>query len=115
MGSSMISGKRRVKDQKSFLHDLKRIPGVGNNIAQDLWNLGYRSVHELKDQDPEEMYKRLCEHQGTHVDRCMLYVFRCAVYFASNEEHDPELMKWWNWKDEKGKRQMPASRSLSHR
>nr|WP_321429915.1 helix-hairpin-helix domain-containing protein [uncultured Methanolobus sp.] len=29
----------------------------------------------------------------------MLYVFREAVYFASNEEHDPELLKWWNWKD----------------
>ncbi|WP_394701143.1 helix-hairpin-helix domain-containing protein [uncultured Methanolobus sp.] len=34
-----------------------------------------------------------------NLDRCMLYVFREAVYFASNEEHDPELLKWWNWKD----------------
>jgi hypothetical protein len=33
------------------------------------------------------------------VDRCVLYVFRCAVYFASEAEHDPELLKWWNWKD----------------
>jgi len=95
----MISGKRRCNGQKSFLHDLKRIPGVGDKIAQDLWNLGYRSVHELKDQDPEAMYQQLCDYQGTHVDRCMLYVFRCAVYFASNEKHDPELLKWWNWKD----------------
>jgi hypothetical protein len=30
----------------------------------------------------------------------ILYVFRCAVYCASNENHDPELLKWWNWKDE---------------
>ncbi|NQU25233.1 MAG: pathogenicity locus, partial [Candidatus Nealsonbacteria bacterium] len=28
-----------------------------------------------------------------------LYVFRCAVYFASNATHDAELLKWWNWKD----------------
>lgn len=87
------------KSETSSLNDLKRIPGVGNRIAQDLWNLGYRSVQELQDQDPEAMYKTLCEHQGTHVDRCMLYVFRCAVYFASHEEHDPELLRWWNWKD----------------
>jgi hypothetical protein len=33
------------------------------------------------------------------VDRCMLNVFRCAVYYASNDIHDPELLKWWNWKD----------------
>ncbi|NIV18422.1 MAG: pathogenicity locus, partial [Woeseiaceae bacterium] len=28
-----------------------------------------------------------------------LYVFRCAVYYASEEDHDPELLKWWNWTD----------------
>lgn len=84
---------------RSSLREFKRIPGVGDKVAQDLWNLGYRSVPELSNQDPEIMYRRLCEHQGAHVDRCMLYVFRCAVYFASNEEHDPELLKWWNWKD----------------
>lgn len=37
------------------------------------------------------------ERQSVQVDRCMLYVFRCAVYY----EHDPELLKWWNWKDNK--------------
>jgi len=56
-------------------------------------------VQELKDQDPEELYVRQCALQGTQVDRCMLYVFRCAVYYASNENHDPELLKWWNWKE----------------
>jgi hypothetical protein len=39
------------------------------------------------------------------VDRCMLYVFRCAVYYATNKKHDPKLLKWWNWKeDNKAKR-----------
>lgn len=82
---------------------MKRIPGVGDKTARDLFNLGYRTVEELKHQDPEVMYGRLCEYQGTHIDRCMLYVFRCAVYFASHEEHDPELLKWWNWKDPRDK------------
>jgi hypothetical protein len=99
MGSSVINRTRCWKGQESVLHDLKRIPGVGSSIAQDLWDLGYRSVQELKDQDPEEIYQRLCEYQGADVDRCVLYVFRGAVYFASNEDHDPQLLKWWNWKD----------------
>jgi hypothetical protein len=103
MGSAMSKGQRCGNSQESVLHDLKRIPGVGNNIAQDLLNLGYRSIHELKGEDPEVIYQRLCDHNGTHVDRCMLYVFRCAVYFASNYDHDPELLKWWNWKDAKSK------------
>jgi hypothetical protein len=31
----------------------------------------------------------------------VLYVFRCAVYYASNSVHDQERLKWWNWKDAK--------------
>ncbi len=85
--------------QQAILKQLQTIPGVGKSIALDLWNQGYRSVDELKGQDPEEMYVRQCELQGTQVDRCLLYIFRCAVYYASNEHHDPELLKWWNWKD----------------
>ena len=81
------------------IKDFQRIPGVGPQIAQDLWQMGFRAVHELKDVDPEKMYQDLCRLQGGHVDRCMLYVFRCAVYFASNDIHQPDLLKWWNWKD----------------
>lgn len=91
-----------IDQKKISLKDFKRIPGVGARIAEDLWNIGLRSVQELQDQDPEMLYRRLCDCHGTRVDRCMLYVFRCAVYFASNESHDPELLKWWNWKDPNG-------------
>jgi len=36
---------------------------------------------------------------GQHIDRCVLYIFREAVYFAGNPQPEPELLKWWNWKD----------------
>ena len=86
-------------DKQAILREFRQVPGVGKRIAEDLWNLGLRSVSQLKNQDPEDLYLKLCALQGTHVDRCMLYVFRCAVYYASNDIHDPELLKWWNWKD----------------
>ncbi len=85
--------------QQAILKEFQIIPGIGKSIAMDLWNQGFRSVQELAGQDPEEMYLRECELQGTPVDRCLLYTFRCAVYYASHERHDPELLKWWNWKD----------------
>jgi len=74
------------------------IPGVGPSISEDLKMLGYSKTKDLKGEDPQNMYDRLCEIQGKHLDRCLLYVFHCAVYYASNENHDPELLKWWNWK-----------------
>ena len=86
-------------ERTAILKELRVIPGVGKSIAEDLWDLGLRSVQDLKGQDPEELYVRLCAMQGAQIDRCMLYVFRCAVYYASHEQHDPELLKWWNWKD----------------
>jgi len=81
------------------LKDLRRIPGVGASIAVDLWNLGLRSVGDLRGSDPERLYADLEALAGRHVDRCMLYVLRCAVYFAETPKPDPERLKWWNWKD----------------
>jgi len=86
---------------KNVTNDLKRIPGVGDRIAHDLIELGITEVRDLEDKDPQELYQRLCERKGMPIDRCVLYVFRCAVYFATVTPHDPELLKWWNWKDRK--------------
>lgn len=79
--------------------DLTTIPGVGPSIAQDLRDLGYGRVAELRDEDPERMFDDLCVQRGETIDRCVLYVFRCAVFFASNDDPEPELLKWWAWKD----------------
>ena len=78
---------------------LTEIPGVGKTIAGDLNLLGYNEVQDLKNEDPELMYEKLKSIQGPGVCRCMLYVFRCAVYYASEENHQPHLLKWHNWKD----------------
>ncbi len=85
----------------AILKDFRRIPGVGPRIAEDLWDLGLRSVGDLKGRDPEELYARLGVLAGDKVDRCLLYVLRCAVYYATAGVHEPELLKWWNWHDDK--------------
>ena len=82
-----------------MIKDFRRIPGVGKSIAQDFIDLGFTSVEQLKGQNPEKLYQELCLLKKCHIDRCMLYVFRCAVYFAETNHPDPELLKWWNWKD----------------
>lgn len=79
--------------------ELRRIPGVGKATEQDLIALGYITIESLKGQDPEEMYNRECMMRGVKIDRCQLYVYRLAVYYAENEKHDPEKLKWWYWKD----------------
>lgn len=83
--------------------DLQRIPGVGPSIARDLRGLGIRRVADLRGRDPEALYRRINEQRGERQDPCLLYVFRCAVYFASTARPDPERLKWWWWKDRGGR------------
>ncbi|HMT10790.1 MAG TPA: helix-hairpin-helix domain-containing protein [Ignavibacteria bacterium] len=86
---------------KELVKDLMRIPGVGKSIANDLLNININSVEDLKGKDPQDLYNRSNEYAGVVQDRCLLYVFRCAVYFAENPDPEPEKLKWWRWKDTK--------------
>jgi len=78
---------------------LQSIPGIGPSMEEDLIRMGITEISQLEGKDPQRLYEQLCAIEGKHVDRCVLYVFRCAVYFASHIEHDSEKLKWWNWKD----------------
>jgi hypothetical protein len=87
------------------LKELMQIPGVGKSIANDLVRLGINNLQDLKGRDPEMLYDQSNAMAGKTQDRCLLYVFRCAVYFADTkpEKQNPEKLKWWNWKDRKRK------------
>jgi hypothetical protein len=84
-----------------IIKSLTRIPGVGKSIAKDLLNIGIRSLEDLNGKNPEDLYHRSNQFAGMVQDKCLLYVFRCAVYYASHKKHNPEKLKWWNWKDKK--------------
>ena len=84
---------------KKRSEELETIPGIGKNLAAMLQGIGVRRVSDLKDANPEKLYMKLEQTAGAHVDRCVLYAFRNAVYFASHERHDPAKLKWWYWKD----------------
>lgn len=97
--SKVIAGIQRMTLEEWAMIEMQSIPGVGESLANDLVNsLGVKSLADLRAQDPEDLYRRI---GGATVDRCVLYVFREAVYFASVEKPDPEKLKWWNWKDKK--------------
>ena len=79
--------------------ELESVPGIGPRIAQKLRLIGVTKVSDFKYKDPERFYNKLEQTIGAHVDRCVLYVFRAAVYFSNHQQHDPEKLKWWNWKE----------------
>ena len=83
---------------------LQVIPGVGPSIARDLRALGIMKVSDLTGRSPERLYANSNRLRGAVQDRCLLYVFRCAVYYASEPKPKARLLKWWNWSDDNLKR-----------
>ena len=90
-------------DNKNIIKKLTVIPGVGKSIANDLLQIGIHEVTDLVGRDPHELYEASNRQAGQVQDRCVLYVFRCAVYFASTpvSKRSPEKLLWWNWTDTK--------------
>jgi hypothetical protein len=93
-----------MTDRQTAVRDLMRVPGVGVKTASLLWDMGIKGVSDLDHEDPEGLYLRACVLRGETIDRCVLYVFRAAVYYASNDRHEERLLKWWNWQDAPGAR-----------
>lgn len=87
------------KNTKFSKNDLKNIPGVGKNMEQHFFNIGIFTIDDLIGKNPEELFLKDCSVKGFQDDRCVLYVFRLAVYYANNSVREPEKLKWWNWKD----------------
>ena len=74
-------------------HPLEEIPGVGPRIAGVMEKLGIRQVADLVGKDPEELYRRECRLKGFEEDRCALYVWRTAVYYAENPVREAEKQR----------------------
>ncbi len=81
--------------------NLLKIPYIGKNTKEDLYNIGITCVEDLKGKNPEELYLKDCQFKGYQEDRCQLYMFRMAVYYAEHDTWDKEKLTWWYWKDKK--------------
>lgn len=90
-----------MRSKQEAIRELRQIPGVGVALAEDLWHIGITALSDLVGQEPEQLYELTNRYEGSRQDRCVLYVYRCAVYFASTpaDQYEPDKLKWWNWKD----------------
>ena len=89
-----------LDERRRVLRELQTIPSIGPSLAQDLYALGIRRVADLKGKNPATLYRRLEQLTHSPQDRCVLYTFRCAVYYAKTAQPDPHRLRWWNWKDQ---------------
>ena len=86
-------------NKEQTLKEFRTIPSIGKACALDLWNIGLRCVSDLAGKNPAILYRQLNEITGTQHDICMLYTFKCAVYYATEKHPGREKLNWWYWKD----------------
>ena len=79
-----------MTETKSYETIAANVAAVRENMRQAALQAG---------RDPEELYRRECLLKGFQEDRCALYVWRTAVYYAEHPDPEPEKLKWWYWKD----------------
>jgi Pathogenicity locus len=80
--------------------DLTDIPNVGPAVARRLRQLGIASLDDLRGQDGNELYDRLCELDGTRHDPCLLDTFVAVVDYADGDPPRP----WWEYSRERKER-----------
>lgn len=84
---------------KYIKEDLMNIHNIGLRIKKMLLDIGIHTMSDLKNKVPERLYEEVCKNTGIIQDRCLLYVFRMAIYYVNNDVHDEEKLKWNYWKD----------------
>ena len=79
--------------------DLRVIPGVAEKMKGHLQAIGINCVEDLIGQNAEDLFQKHNITRGSVDCRCVLYVYRCAVYYANTENPEFEKLQWNYWKD----------------
>jgi len=80
--------------ERAAWREFQQLGSIGPACAHDLVQLGFRRIDDLRGQDPNALYARLCQLTGARQDPCVEDTLRCAVAQAD----DPQLpAKWRQW------------------
>lgn len=95
----------RVSIDQRRLQDLV---SIGPSMLRDLEALGIQTIAQLKRENPQSMYRRLCRLKGPQ-DICCLDVFKAAVAQARDPNLPIEQRRWWYWSRVRKRRLTPTS------
>jgi hypothetical protein len=84
--------------------ELAHLVSIGPAMLRDFRMLGVHSVAQLADEEPQELYERLCRITGKPEDPCVLDVFSAAVAQARDAELPPAQRQWWYWSENRKRR-----------
>jgi len=75
------------------MRNLEALPNVGPAVAKKLELLGINDERDLRDQDPDVLFERLCAIEGRSHDPCLLDTFTAVVDHVRGAPARP----WWDY------------------
>ena len=82
--------------------ELLTLMNVGAATYQDLQLLGIKSINDLANACPDELYIRLQKITGHPHDPCVWDIFAAAI----NEAQTGKKERWWKWTKIRKQRQL---------
>jgi hypothetical protein len=79
------------------MSQLTDMPNIGPKVAATLRRLDITAPEDLRGQDAEELFERLCAMDGRRHDPCLLDTFVAAVDYANGAPARP----WWEYSRER--------------
>jgi hypothetical protein len=77
--------------------ELTDMPNIGPKVAAKLRRLDINSQEDLRGEDGEDLFERLCALDGRRHDPCLLDTFVAAVDYANGAPARP----WWEYSRER--------------
>jgi len=74
------------------------LPSIGPKFAQDLIDMGYYNLEQLKHKDGAELLNEHERFVGYQTDPCVEDQFRLVVHYAS---HPGIIKQWWDFTPER--------------
>jgi predicted DNA-binding transcriptional regulator YafY len=114
-----VAGKRQGPPvdaaERAAWREFQQLGSIGPACAHDLVQLGFRRIADLRGQDPNALYERLCRLTGARQDPCVEDTLRCAVAQADDPELPAKWRQWHQWTPLRGQPAGTLPRALRPR
>lgn len=80
------------------ISEFQTIPSIGKQFAENLMQLGFYSLKEIRGKDPAKLFDRLELQTGVWIDPCVEDQFRLVVYYS---DHPDSALNWWDFTSER--------------
>jgi hypothetical protein len=98
LGGGDPKKKKKKVDREALASPIMRVPRMDVRAARDLMDIGVRELYQLQGRSAESLMEDI-RAKKPEVPEYRLPYLRLAIYYAENEEPDPDKLHPSVWMD----------------